>query len=90
MKRILLLILAFMVCLGLALRGNTEETKPTVTVLPVSTKGTLIVYQFEGMRCHLFTNEDGMAKGAGGTSCIAWPSAKEFMILKVVKTEGSE
>lgn len=91
MKRILLLILAFLVCLGLAMRGNAEEEGKARALLPIKTEGTLVMFTTDGLYCVLYVNENGMAAGAGSVHCTPQTSPTQgFEILRVVKTEGSE
>jgi hypothetical protein len=58
--------------------------------IPSTRTGRLIIYESDGMRCSLYINEDGMASGAGGLSCIPWHGATGFRLLRVAKTQDVE
>ena len=92
MKRTLLLILAFLVCLGLAMRGSADEERKSKSVIPVETQGTLVFFEAYGLRCAMYVNEEGMAGGAGALECVKFAlpgmASEEFRILSVVETEG--
>lgn len=69
------------------LPGRQNEESASETRLPVQTEGKLIVYEYQGQRCHLFVNENGMAGGAGAITCMNGQGySEEFTILIVVET----
>ena len=65
-------------------------TSPECQFIPSDKTGRLIIFESDGMHCSLYINEDGMASGAGGISCVPWPTAGEFKLLRVVKTQNTE
>jgi TRAP-type mannitol/chloroaromatic compound transport system permease large subunit len=90
--RFSLLLLALL--LGLITASLGARATETESELPVETKGTLIVFNVQDMRCVLYVNEQGMASGAGTPSCVplmyvgATVHSNEFQILRVIKTRG--
>lgn len=75
----------------LPLSAHAESPAPT---LPVDTKGTLVIFEVEDLRCALYVNEQGMAGGAGTPSCVRMTYAdkdyaREFRLLRVIKTKPS-
>jgi len=70
------------------LPGKQDEDPASKIRLPVQTGGKLIVYDYQGQRCHLFVNENGMAGGAGAITCTNDRGySEEFTILIVVETD---
>lgn len=68
-------------------KQNPERCLPLEpNVIPVSREGRLIVYESDGMRCQMYVNTGGMAGGAGAPSCVSWPSAKDFRVIRIVDT----
>lgn len=94
MKRAALLFLAYVICLGLAAVAQGEEIVGEERQLPIETRGTLVVFETDGMRCVLYVNAGGMAGGAGSSQCLPinpnlpLPAPKGFRIIRVVKTQA--
>lgn len=93
MKRFFLLLFAFLLALAVAARGMATEVLSDF--LPVGAYGTLVVFNTDGLRCVLYVNEGGMAKGSGAAQCVPLnpnvplPDSADFQILRVVRTQSS-
>lgn len=94
MRRALLLFLAYMICMFLAAVAQAQEIRSPQVQLPIETKGTLVVFETDGMRCVLYVNEGGMAGGAGSSQCLPvnpnllLPAPGDFRIIRVVRTKA--
>ena len=93
MSRILLLLFAFFLSLAIAALTRAEDSKEVR--LPTTVSGSLVIFDSDGLRCVLYVNEGGMAKGSGAAQCLPLnpnlplPDKEEFRIIRVVETLSS-